>query len=100
MRPRLKQEFPVYASVLMEAQEEASAGIADAIAFSPDGAPQVIIDWKSDVEPATETLDHYRAQVRAYLDMTETERGLIVLATSGVVIPVTRSAPPAAAAES
>ena len=100
LRPRLTPEFPVYASVLTEAQEEASAGIADAIAFSPDGAPQVIIDWKSEVEPATETLDHYRAQVRAYLDMTETERGLIVLATSGVIIPVTRSAPSAAAAGS
>jgi exodeoxyribonuclease-5 len=28
------------------------------------------VDWKSDVTPATGTLDHYRAQVRAYLDMT------------------------------
>jgi exodeoxyribonuclease-5 len=47
-------------------------------------------------EPAAEIHDHYRAQVRAYLDITETERGLIVLVTSGVVIPVTRSAPSAA----
>jgi exodeoxyribonuclease-5 len=36
-------------------------------------------------------IDHYRGQVRAYLDMTGTERGLIVLATTGVVVPVTRT---------
>jgi len=40
------------------------------------------------VTPATGTLDHYRAQVRAYLDMTGAERGLIVLMTSGTVISV------------
>lgn len=90
LRPGLLPEFPVYASTLTEEQEEATAGIADAVAFGPDGAPQVIVDWKSDVAPTPETLEHYRAQVRAYLDMTETERGLIVLATSGLVIPVAR----------
>ena len=80
---------------MTEGQEEATAGIVDAIAFGPDGATQVIVDWKSDVAPAPETLGHYRAQVRAYLDMTQAERGLIVLATSGVVIPVTRTKPAA-----
>ena len=33
-------------------------------------------------------IDHYRAQVRAYLDMTGANRGLIVLATTGMVISV------------
>ena len=42
-------------------------------------------------ESAQETLDHYRAQVRAYLDMTGAERGLTVLMTNGTVIPVLRS---------
>jgi exodeoxyribonuclease-5 len=54
---------------------------------------EVVVDWKSDVAPARETVEHYRAQVRAYLDMTQAERGLIVLATSGTVIPVTRTNP-------
>jgi exodeoxyribonuclease-5 len=98
LRPGLMPEFPVYASALTEAQEEATAGVADAIHFGPDGAPQVVVDWKSDVDPAPETVEHYRAQVRAYLDMTETECGLIVMATSGVVIPVVRAATAAAAA--
>jgi exodeoxyribonuclease-5 len=93
LRPGLLPEFPIYASHLTEKQEEATAGIADAIAFGADGAPQVVVDWKSDVAPAHETLEHYRAQVRAYLDSTQAERGLIVLVTSGVVIPVTRTNP-------
>src|SRR4029077_11901325 len=88
LRPDLRPEFPVYASTLTEEQEEATAGIADAIAFGANGAPQVVVDWKSEVAPGRRTLEHYRAQVRTYLDMTQAERGLIVLVTSGVVIPV------------
>ncbi|WP_287188366.1 hypothetical protein, partial [Mesorhizobium sp.] len=53
-----------------------------------DNRPAVVVDWKSDVAPDPQTLDHYRAQVRAYIDMTGAERGLIVLMTSGAVIPV------------
>ncbi len=90
LRPSLKPEFPVYASVMNEEREEATAGVADAIAFDPNGVPQVVIDWKSDVAPSAETIEHYRAQVRAYLNITEIDHGLIVLITSGTVIPVTR----------
>ena len=71
----LVPEFPVYASTATDTHEEATAGIVDAIAFGSDGAPQVVIDWKSDVDPSPETLEHYRAQVRAYLDMTGADRG-------------------------
>ena len=70
--------------------EEATAGIADAITFGADGAPNIVVDWKSDVSPTSDVLEHYRAQVRAYLDMTGAERGLIVLLTTGTVISVTR----------
>ena len=48
----------------------------------------MVVDWKSDVSPEVKTLDHYRAQVRAYLDITGAKRGVIVLMTSGIVIPV------------
>ena len=48
---------------------------------------------KSDVAPDPQILDHYRAQVRAYIDMTGAERGLIVLMTSGAVIPVLPTKP-------
>ena len=85
LRPGLLPEFPLYASTQTEGHEEVTTGIADAIAFGPDGAPQVVIDWKSDVNLAPETLEHYRAQIRAYLDATGAERGLIVAVTSGIV---------------
>ena len=53
---------------------------------------------RHDIAPARETLEHYRAQVLSYLDMTRAERGIIVLATSGTVIPVGRASPAVAAA--
>ena len=56
-----------------------------------DGRPVVVVDWKSDVNPDDKALEHYRAQVRAYLDMTSAERGLIVLMTKGTVIVVSPS---------
>lgn len=91
LRPALTPELPVYAAVLLDEVEQATAGIADAIALGPDGTPQVVIDWKSDVQPTPEAIDHYRAQVRAYLDMTGAARGLVVLVTSGEIIAVTPS---------
>jgi len=100
LRPGLKPEFPVYSSVMKEEREEAMAGVADAIAFDPSGIPQVVVDWKSDVVPSAVTIEHYRAQVRAYLNMTEIDHGLIVLITSGTVIPVMRMTASAGASES
>ena len=91
LRSRLIPECPVYASTETDAHEEARAGIADAIALRPDGTPEAVVDWKSDVEPSPETLQHYAAQVRTYLDITGAERGLIVFMTRGLVIPVARS---------
>lgn len=91
LRPVLSPELPVYASALLDEVEQATAGVADAIARGPDGTPQVVIDWKSDVQPTPETVDHYRAQVRAYLDMTGAARGLIVLVTTGEIIAVAPS---------
>ena len=90
LRPRLVPELPVFASAETDTHEEATAGIVDAITFEADGAPKVVIDWKSDVDPSPETLEHYRAQVRAYLDMTGAHLGLIVAVTSGTVTQVTR----------
>jgi len=88
LRPGLLAEFPVYAVQAEKGEEIATAGIADALTVSPDGRPVVVVDWKSDVSPAPQTLDHYRSQVRAYLDMTGAEQGLIVLMTTGTVITV------------
>jgi len=75
-------------------RREGGTGIADALTIDADGRPEVVVDWKSDVSPDQQTLEHYRAQVRAYLDMTGAERGLIVLMTSGTTIPVAPSPQP------
>ena len=98
LRPTLAPEFSVYASIVVGDVEQAAAGISDAISFGPDGNPQVVIDWKSDVQPTLATIDHYRAQVRNYLEMTGTERGLIVMVTSGKILTVVRSPVTAVAA--
>lgn len=98
LRPVLTPELPVYASTLVEEVEQATAGIADAISRGADGQPEVVIDWKSDVQPTPETFDHYRAQVRAYLDMTGAARGLIVMVTTGEIVAVPASAVDARAA--
>ena len=90
LRPGLVPELPVYGSTETDTHEEATAGIVDAIAFDADGKPDVVIDWKSDVDPSPETLDHYSAQVRAYLDMTGAERGMVVAVTSGSIRQITR----------
>ena len=93
-RARLVPEVPVYGATSTGAEEQVTIGIADAIAFGTEGTPQVVIDWKSDVGPSPDTLRHYCDQVRAYLDVTGAERGLVVALTSGTATPVmpTRSA--------
>ncbi len=88
IRSSLIAEFPVYASTAAETEEEAFAGVADAIALNAEGRPRVVVDWKSDVDPSPETVEHYRAQVRTYLDLTGAERGLIVMITGGRVVEI------------
>jgi hypothetical protein len=41
--------------------------------------------------PDHQSIEHYRSQVRTYLEVTGAERGLIVLMTSGTVITVVPS---------
>lgn len=87
LRPALLAELPVYAIRGEETDLVATAGVADALTVS-NGHPVVIVDWKSDVSPDHQSIEHYRSQVRSYLDATGGERGLIVLMTSGTVITV------------
>ena len=97
VRPALLAEFPVYSLREEDAALVATAGIADALTVGEDGRPLVVIDWKSDVDPDGQTIEHYRSQVRAYLDMTGAEQGLIVMMSTGTVTVVTPK-PPAIAA--
>lgn len=91
LRPGLMAEFPIYSTRALDDAETITIGIADAITIDEDGRPVAVVDWKSDVVPDAHTIDHYRAQIRAYLDITGAERGLIVLMTRGTVIAVSPS---------
>ncbi len=88
LRPRLVPECSVFGSRMEADGELAFAGIADAIAFDETGAPEVVIDWKTDIDPRQSQLKHYGEQVRAYLQLTGAKRGLVVLVTSGRVLSV------------
>ena len=88
LRSRLVPELSVYGSTETDIHEEAASGIVDAVALDAGGAPEVVIDWKSDVDLSPESLDHYHDQIRAYLEMTGAKLGLIVAVTPGTIFRV------------
>ncbi|MGD9656561.1 MAG: hypothetical protein AB7U61_02810, partial [Methylocystis sp.] len=57
-------------------------GVVDALALDEDGVIDVVIDWKSDVDPSPGQVELYRAQVRDYLAATGANEGLLVFATN------------------
>jgi exodeoxyribonuclease-5 len=91
LRPTLKPEFPVYAFEKTDEGDIATAGVADAVSHDASGNVDVVVDWKSDVEPSPKVVSHYRGQVSEYLKATGAKRGLIVFATSGQVVKVSAS---------
>jgi ATP-dependent exoDNAse (exonuclease V) beta subunit len=95
LRSDLLAEFPLYAAETSGTAESATVGVADAVTLTTDGSLAVIVDWKSDVSLTPDTLNHYRAQVQAYLRMTGAERGHIVLMSSGTVVLVQPNIPSA-----
>jgi ATP-dependent exoDNAse (exonuclease V) beta subunit len=83
LRPRLKPEFWIYSATGADRTLSLTAGIADATAFNDRGDIEIVIDWKSDVDPTPAVIEQYRVQVRAYLAATGAALGLIVFMTSG-----------------
>ena len=88
VRPRLAPEFPVYGASEEDGVELATFGIVDALCLGHDGKPELVIDWKSDVNPSPAASDHYRLQVRRYLEVTGIPRGMVVFVTSGDILSV------------
>jgi ATP-dependent exoDNAse (exonuclease V) beta subunit len=82
LRARLQPEFWVYAGTESDKTMSLTAGIADAIAIGDTGRVEVVVDWKSDVDPTQVQIALYRAQVRDYLAATGASLGLIVFMTS------------------
>jgi ATP-dependent exoDNAse (exonuclease V) beta subunit len=63
-------------------------GIADAVAYQPTGAIDLVIDWKTDVSPSARQIDLYRDQIHDYLIASGASLGLLVFVTTGQVISV------------
>jgi ATP-dependent exoDNAse (exonuclease V) beta subunit len=83
LRPRLHSEVWVYAGTESGKTMSLTAGISDAVAISDTGRVDVVVDWKSDIDPAPGQVDLYRGQVLDYLAATSAPLGLIVFMTSG-----------------
>ena len=86
--PRLVPEFRVYASAIEGRAATLTAGIADAVAIDEKGHIDVVVDWKSDVNPGAKQIAMYREQVRDYLQSTAAQIGLIVFLGSDSVVKV------------
>ena len=80
-------EVSIYASDAKKALEQITRGYADAIYYS-DGKPDIVIDWKSDVQPDAKIIEAYKSQVRSYLTAVGANSGLLVFVTSGKVVNV------------
>jgi exodeoxyribonuclease-5 len=85
LRPLLRPEVSIFSSTADGTNFEMTSGIADALALGPDGTVDVVVDWKSDVDPDAKIVELYRGQVRDYLGATGASTGLIVFLTSGRV---------------
>ena len=90
LRSRLVPEFRVYASAIEGCAATLTASIADAVAVDEEGHIDVVVDWKSDVNPGAEQVAMYRKQVRDYLQSTGAQTGLIVFLSSGRIEKVVR----------
>lgn len=88
IRSRLVPELPVYGTKQDGDIELATFGIVDALCVGEDGQPELVIDWKSDVNPSAAASEHYRSQVRRYLEVTGIPKGIVVFATRGSILTV------------
>lgn len=89
MRSRLFPEIMTSMSTDVGGHENVTMGVIDAAEVMDDGRIRTIVDWKSDLHPTQSAIAHYRNQVRDYMKLNDTERGLIVFMSSGKVVEVT-----------
>jgi hypothetical protein len=84
LRGRLIPEWPIYARLADGPGRKALAGRIDAIAFSGERA-DVVVDWKSDIDPSEDDMHLHAGQLEDYLRVTGAARGALVYMTLGVV---------------
>ncbi len=84
LRERLRPEWPIYSFSVGGQSQTALAGRADAFAFDGD-RPDIVIDWKSDINPSEAEMRGYASQLGDYLRATGASRGALVYMTIGAV---------------
>ena len=84
LRGRLIAEWPVYALLEDGSNWSALAGRIDAVAYAGDRA-EVVVDWKSDVDPSDSEIRLHTGQLEEYLRATGAPRGALVYMTPGLV---------------
>jgi exodeoxyribonuclease-5/CRISPR-associated exonuclease Cas4 len=77
---RLVPEMPLWAA----SPPRFLAGRADAVVVEADRV-ELVVDWKSDVNPDAAAQGAHAAQLRDYLEVTGAERGAVVYMSSGQV---------------
>jgi ATP-dependent exoDNAse (exonuclease V) beta subunit len=87
-RSRLLPEMTVFSAQADDDRTIYVGGIADAVAYEPTGAIDLVVDWKTDVSPTAQQVDLYREQMRDYLVSTGAPEGLLVFVTTGQILRV------------
>jgi ATP-dependent exoDNAse (exonuclease V) beta subunit len=82
-RSRLLPEMTVFCVQANGKSTTYVGGVADAVAYQPSGAPDLVVDWKTDVSPSAQQIELYREQMRDYLAATGAPEALLVFVTTG-----------------
>jgi exodeoxyribonuclease-5 len=97
-RSRLVPELTVFSARDDDDCVTYVGGVADAIAYLPLGIIDLVVDWKTDVNPSAQQIEHYCEQLRDYLAATGAPEGLLVFVTTGKLVRVRATSQPSAAA--
>jgi hypothetical protein len=87
-RDQLLPEMTVFSAETDDYRTIYVGGIADAVAYQPSGAIDIVVDWKTDVSPTVQQIDLYREQLRDYLVATGAPEGLLIFVTTGLLVRV------------
>jgi ATP-dependent exoDNAse (exonuclease V) beta subunit len=85
-RSRLIPEMTVFSAAGTAGTRIYVGGVADAVAYDPNGAIELVIDWKSDVNPSARQIELYQEQIRDYLGATGAPVGLLVFVTTAQLL--------------
>jgi exodeoxyribonuclease-5 len=87
-RARLVPEITVFSARVDHDSTTYVGGVADAIAYQPIGLIDLVVDWKTDINPGAQHIELYREQLRDYLAATGAPEGLLVFVTTGQIVRV------------